>query len=232
MPRNPIIGKRFKRQGENFDLCERDFAKLASKSDEACHFVEVSPQRVGTGGNRAPSWWSAVLDNLSQPRSANSYSARDRERFDAEQATEWAALQERVENEAAPTSLDGFRRHANFVLKRFVRHDEVLRHVLAVAPPTKLGENSGDATQTSVEASPVEPVGFHRGEPYFLRKHLHKVFSERAWFRKFARVGFEAFILLFFSPSHMIGASTLTCALDGNDAGCSKIRRWKPSEVR
>eukprot|EP00750_Incisomonas_marina_P009840 INCI16155.2.p1 GENE.INCI16155.2~~INCI16155.2.p1 ORF type:complete len:966 (-),score=127.17 INCI16155.2:181-3078(-) len=185
---NPIIGKRFKRQGENFDLCERDFAKLASKSDEACHFVEVSPQRVGTGGNRAPSWWSAVLDNLSQPRSANSYSARDRERFDAEQATEWAALQERVENEAAPTSLDGFRRHANFVLKRFVRHDEVLRHVLAVAPPTKLGENSGDATQTSVEASPVEPVGFHRGEPYFLRKHLHKVFSERAWFRKFARV--------------------------------------------
>lgn len=64
--------------------------------------------------------------------------------------------------EPPPTSVAGFRNHPVYTLKRFIRKNEIVR--------------------------PRRQVGCHRGDPVYLRAHVHKLHTKRTWFRTFARV--------------------------------------------
>jgi hypothetical protein len=48
----PILGPRFKKNGENFDLCEHDFHHLSTK--EQANYTKIGAQSLATSPQPCP----------------------------------------------------------------------------------------------------------------------------------------------------------------------------------
>lgn len=184
-------------------MCGKDYDALPDA--EKNNYVRIAAWNMLVPGSSgaAGDWWSSTLQVLQQRRPRQTVSGTASRRVMEALSREHADLTKIGQDEAVPRSVAGFRHHPKFVLKRFIGSNQVLREITQL--PSMDADAAGNAVAESARSASSnepevllkepEPVGYHRGEPYYLRSVVHTVYSEQSWFRKFARVRCWAVVL-------------------------------------